>query len=105
MRKKQPRATGPPEDPGWPAPTGTHGRSASPGCLLVSGAQYTQTADCVFSRGLFLAPGREPIPFGKQFPSQAVGERGFVHSGRFLPVVEHHGVHLAEVSTDWPEFS
>ncbi|MDA8333654.1 MAG: carbon-nitrogen hydrolase family protein [Peptococcaceae bacterium] len=67
-----------------------------PACLLVSGAQYVETADGVFSRGLFLLPGRE-IPFDKQFPSQAVGERGFVRPGRFLPVVEHRGVRLGAV--------
>jgi len=67
-----------------------------PGCLLVSGAQYTQTADGVFSRGLFLAPGREVL-FDKQFPSQAVGERGFVNPGRFFPVVEHRGVRIGAV--------
>lgn len=65
-----------------------------PGCLLVSGAQYIQTADGIFSRGLFWTPGREAVPFDKQFPSQAIKERHSVSRGRLLPVVEHRGTRI-----------
>lgn len=84
----------------WPDYAAVVGKLAAglpPGCLLVSGAQYVQTVDGVFSRGLFWAPGREPVPFDKQFPSHAIGERGFVNPGRFLPVVEHCGVFIGAV--------
>lgn len=65
----------------------------APLCLLVAGAQYIKTGAGYFSRGFFLRK-KDPVPvyYDKQFPSIAVGERGRIQEGLFLPLVEHSGV-------------
>ncbi len=68
------------------------------GCLLVSGAQYVQHQGRIYSRGMFWGGDvAAPVYFEKHFPSQAIGERGYVTPGSLLPIVEHRGVTVGAV--------
>lgn len=68
------------------------------GTLLAAGAQYVEEQGQVISRGVFACSGsQEFTSYEKHFPSQAVGERGYLQPGKLLPVVEHAGWRIAAV--------
>jgi len=70
----------------------------SPDTLLAAGAQYVEDGGRYFSRGVFASrKSQKYICYEKHFPSQAVGERGRLQSGKLLPVIEHAGWKMAAV--------
>ncbi|MGB9793245.1 MAG: carbon-nitrogen hydrolase family protein [Thermacetogeniaceae bacterium] len=75
--------------------------------LLVSGAQYIRTGSYCLERGMFISKeSSAPVVYEKLFPSQPVGERGFLAPGSKSPVISHKGVLLgAAVCVDlfYPE--
>lgn len=64
-------------------------------CLLVAGAGFVRTGQMSVSRGAFIYK-KSPviIPYEKQFPSHAIGERKFIQKGKLLPVIEYKGIKM-----------